>query len=85
MHTGMLWFLTNKTLTLDQKIRQAVDYFHKKYGRMPDMCLVNPSLIDPKAPIEIKDLMVRPYQYVLPDHIWIGVEDKPSSKTAGDD
>jgi len=84
MHTGMLWF-DNSQSVLSVKIQKALDYYVKKYGRQPDLCLVHPSLIDPKTPIEIKDLTVRPYRPVLPGHIWIGIEDKPSSKPAGDD
>lgn len=80
MHTGMLWFDNSQT-TLQKKIEKAVDYYFKKYGRHPDLCLVHPSLVDPKSPIEIEKLTVRPYRPVLPGHIWIGVEDKP----AGDD
>ena len=79
MHTGMLWFDNSQT-ALTVKIQKAVDYYHKKYGRRPDLCLVHPSLLDAadrnQRTVEIAGLTVRPYRPVLPGHIWVGIEDK---------
>ena len=76
MHTGMLWF-DNSQSTLNVKIQKAVEYYHKKYGRIPDLCLVHPSMLDQNQPrLEVNKLTVRPYRPVLPGHIWIGIEDK---------
>jgi hypothetical protein len=76
MHTGMLWFDNSQT-ALTVKIEKAVDYYHKKYGRNPDLCLVHPSMMEKnQRQLEINKLTVRPYRPVLPGHIWIGIEDK---------
>lgn len=79
MHTGMLWFDNSQT-ALNIKIQKAVDYYHKKYGRTPDLCLVHPSMLDAQEKnqrtVEVNKLTVRPYRPVLPGHIWIGIEDK---------
>jgi len=85
MHTGMLWF-DNSQVQLNIKIQKAVDYYHKKYGRTPDLCLVHPSMLEkdqsqletlaPGASAGVNKLTVRPYRPVLPGHIWIGIEDK---------
>jgi len=76
MHTGMLWFDNSQT-ALTVKIQKAVDYYHKKYGRNPDLCLVHPSMMEAnQRQLEINKLTVRPYRPVLPGHIWIGIEDK---------
>ena len=75
MHTGMLWF-DNSNALLSVKIQKAVDYYHKKYGRIPDLVLVHPSMLEKNAPIEFGKLTVRPYRPVLPGHIWVGIEDK---------
>jgi hypothetical protein len=76
MHTGMLWFDNSQT-ALTVKIQKAVDYYHKKYGRNPDLCLVHPSMMEKnERQLEINKLTVRPYRPVLPGHIWIGIEDK---------
>ncbi len=76
MQTGMLWFDNSQT-ALTVKIQKAVDYYQKKYGRTPDLCLVHPSMMEKnQRQLEIDHLTVRPYRPVLPGHIWIGIEDK---------
>ncbi len=76
MHTGMLWFDNSQT-ALTVKIQKAVDYYQKKYGRNPDLCLVHPSMMEKnERQLEINKMTVRPYRPVLPGHIWIGIEDK---------
>ena len=79
MHTGMLWFDNSQT-ALNIKIQKAVDYYHKKYGRTPDLCLVHPSMLEAQEKnqrtVEVNKLTVRSYRPVLPGHIWIGIEDK---------
>jgi len=74
MHTGMLWFDDSQT-TLNMKIQKAMEYYHKKYGRVPDLCLVHPNMLK-DTKFEEEKITVRPYRPVLPGHIWIGVEDK---------
>ena len=74
MHTGMLWFDNSQT-ALNAKIRKAIDYYHKKYGRNPDLCLVHPSMLK-DSQLEVEQITVRPYRPVLPGHLWIGVEDQ---------
>ncbi len=44
MHTGMLWFDNSQT-ELNIKIQKAADYYHKKYGQVPDLCLVHPNML----------------------------------------
>jgi len=70
----MLWFDDTQT-ALNIKIKKAVDYYHKKYGRNPDLCLVHPSMMN-DAVVDNEKITVRAYRPVLPGHIWIGVEDK---------
>lgn len=78
MHTGMLWFDDSQTL-LSIKIQKDVDYYHKKYGRTPDLVLVHPSMLESNKPIHFDNdalkLTVRPYRPVLPGHILVGIED----------
>ena len=74
MHTGMLWFDSSQT-SLDKKIAKAVDYYLKKYKRVPELCLVNPSMLKEGDVTEWNGITVRPYRPVLPGHLWIGIED----------
>ena len=77
MHTGMLWFDNDPKTTLSVKIQKAMDYYNKKFGHIPDICLVNPSMLDTsQKQFEIGKLTIRPYKPVMPGHLWIGVEDQ---------
>lgn len=77
MHTGLLWFDNDAKTTLSVKIQKAMDYYNKKFGRMPDLCLVHPSMMENgKKQMELGKLAIRPYRTVLPGHLWIGVEDQ---------
>ena len=80
MNVGMMWFDNDPRTALDSKVERAADYFRKKYGYVPDLCLVHPSMLaDPKA--EVQDgqagkVIVRSNRLILPGHLWIGKEDK---------
>jgi len=69
----MLWF-DNSQIALDVKIQKAIDYYRRKYGRTPDLCLVHPSMLK-DTKLDERKITIRPYRPVLPGHIWIGVED----------
>jgi hypothetical protein len=70
----MLWFDNSKS-SLPAKVRKAVDYYNKKYGRTPELCLIHPSMIAGDVAKDIDFITVRPYRPVLPGHMWIGIED----------
>ena len=77
MHTGMLWFDNDPKTTLSVKIQKAMDYYSKKFGRITDICLVHPSMLDSgQKQFELGKLTIRPYRPVMPGHLWIGVEDQ---------
>ena len=74
MNIGMLWFDNDPKTTLNIKIAQAAEHYRAKYGRFPDLCLVNPSML--KEPqMETGKILVRPLRSILPNHLWIGVEE----------
>jgi len=75
MNTGMLWFDNDPKTALTAKIERAVDYYHKKYGRKPNLCLINPTALEKETPQKGK-ITIRPYRPVLPGHLWIGIEEK---------
>ena len=79
MNVGMLWFDNDPHSALMAKVARAADYYRRKYGHMPDMCLVHPSmLVESHDSIEdqIAEVTIRSSRAVLPGHLWIGVEDK---------
>ncbi len=77
MHTGLLWYDNDPRTTLSVKIQKAMDYYNKKFGRKPDLCLVHPSMMETgKGQVELGKLVVRAYRSVMPGHFWIGTEDQ---------
>lgn len=77
MRTGMLWFDNDPATTLSAKIQRAAEYYRKKYGRLPDLCLVHPGMMGKgEKQLEFGKLIVRPYRPVVPGHLWIGVEEQ---------
>lgn len=75
MNTGMLWFDNDPKTGLGAKIDRAVDYYRRKYGRDPNLCLLHPSMVERESG-ETFNITVRAYSPVLPGHLWIGIEDK---------
>ena len=75
MNTGMLWFDDDPASTLEKKIIKAVNYYQKKYGRSPDLCLVHPAMLgNNDRRVKIEKITIRPYGSILPGHFWIGIE-----------
>lgn len=71
MSIGMLWYDGSKD-SLEDKICRAAEYYTKKYGNRPNLCLVNPKMMED---VNLDGITVRPYRAVLPGHLWIGTED----------
>ncbi len=84
MHIGMLWYDNTPNVSLKARIEKAVDYYRRKYHQEPNLCLLNPSMLEAdnarskgKADLpEVGSMTVRAYSPVLPGHLWIGIEDK---------
>lgn len=72
MNTGMLWFDDDPKLDLVTKINKASDYYIKKYGRSPNLCFINPSMVSDPPP-RASGIIVQTDQMVLPNHFWLGV------------
>jgi predicted transcriptional regulator len=45
MNVGMLWFDNDPRTALTAKVERAADYYRQKYGLVPDLCLVHPSML----------------------------------------
>lgn len=74
MTSGLLWFDNSKDALAD-KVKRAAAYYEKKYGRKPELCLVNPAMMVEQKLDGLKDISVRPWRPVLPHHLWIGVDE----------
>ncbi len=77
MNVGMLWLEHERTSSFAAMIANAAGYYQKKYGQVPDLCFVHPSMLETAGPV--KDdvgIVVKPDKTILPGLLWIGVEDK---------
>ena len=79
MQAGMMWFDNDQQRSLAMKVKTAAEYYQKKYGRKPNLCMVNPSMIPEKMPEDIK-VSIRPYQPIVTGHLWIGIDDSRGKK-----
>jgi hypothetical protein len=79
MNVGMLWFDNDPRTALTDKVERAADYYRRKYGRIPDLCLVHPAMLG-SHPEQILGrggkVAVRSNRAILPGHLWIGEDDK---------
>ena len=80
MDVGMLWFDNDPRTALTVKVERAADYYRHKYGRLPDLCLVHPSMLVKPQAGAVKGrggkVVIRPNRQILPGHLWIGIEEK---------
>jgi len=80
MNVGMLWFDNDPHTALTAKVARAADYYRRKYGRVPDLCLVHPSMLPESRPNPVEEkagkVVVRSNRFIQPGHLWIGAEDK---------
>jgi hypothetical protein len=72
MNMGMLWYDDDKQTTLDQKVARAVDYYTSKYGARPNVCHVNPSMLQGSSAIAA-GVRVMAARMVMTNHFWLGV------------
>jgi hypothetical protein len=75
MDIGMLWF-DDRSKPLQEKVEQAAAFYEDKFGNKPTHCLVHPSTLNGGEGL-VGSVMVRKARNVMPNHYWVGVEDKP--------
>jgi hypothetical protein len=80
MNIGMLWFDNDNKADLATKIQRAASYYHTKYGKAPNLCLVNPKTLGMDS-WKGNGIEVKATRSVLPNHFWLGVNNqaKPAS------
>ena len=77
MNVGMLWFDDNQTRTLEEKVRRAAAYYRKKYGRKPDLCLINPQSGNGRTKA-VGSIQLLALPDVLPYHFMMGISENGS-------
>jgi len=49
MNIGMLWFDNDPKSDLETKVERAVAYYRDKYGKVPTLCFIHPSMMPTAA------------------------------------
>ena len=78
MNIGMLWFDNDNKSDLVTKIQRAVSYYHTKYGKAPNLCLIHPRTLGGNTWTGT-GIEVRTTRSVLPNHFWLGVNNNGSN------
>lgn len=84
MNLGMLWFDNDPKAGLSTKVERAAAYYRNKYGQVPTLCFVHPSMlaVEPgtatgepaKEEMRLEGgVVVRSNKSIRPNHFWIGV------------
>jgi hypothetical protein len=76
MKVGMLWFDEDQTSSLQVRIDRAVEYYQRKYGARPDLCMVHPRTLEQDGTAGDGKMRVRSSSAVLPNHFWLGIDDQ---------
>jgi hypothetical protein len=72
MNIGMLWYDNDNKSDLAAKIHRAATYYHTKYGKAPNLCLIHPRTLGETKWRE-NGIEVRTTRSVLPNHFWLGI------------
>lgn len=72
MIVGMLWLDDDKKRSFEDKVRRAVDHYRDKYGRSPELCLVNKNVGITEE--RVGRVEVRAVETVIPSHFWLGMK-----------
>lgn len=70
MNSGLMWLDTDRKRSLEEKVQRAADHYREKYGRFPELCLVNSKALAEEQ--KMGRVMVQPSKTVLPGHFWLG-------------
>ena len=73
MDIGMLWLDDDKQRPFEEKMKRASDYYREKYGRFPELCFVNTSMLAEEKK-KVGRIEVQPTKNILPNHFWLGMK-----------
>jgi hypothetical protein len=80
MEIGMLWFDESER-SLQDRAQDAAAFYADKYGQAPSLCIVHPSMVNGEGN-ELGELELRKARTVMPNHFWVGVDEKAKAKKA---
>lgn len=82
MKVGLLWYDADPQRALEEKVVRAALRYREKYGRLPDVCYVNPKTMAGRADIEQRlacrmeglqtTIRIVSASNILLHHFWLG-------------
>jgi hypothetical protein len=73
MNYGMLWFDNDPKMNIAHKVQKAADYYQRKYRQVPNLCLVNPAMLDSDQ-LKAGTVTVEASAQIQPNHFWLGCQ-----------
>ena len=81
MLTGTMWFDNSAGTSFGSRLEKATSFYMRRYGEAPNLCLVHPSMLNAVRG-HFGRITVRAHPFVLPGHLWLGVEESPRKTRA---
>jgi hypothetical protein len=82
MKVGMLWYDSDPSRGMEEKVELAAAYYREKYGRRPNLCLIHPDTAGDSEFSSHGMIEVRLNPSVLQDHFWMGMRPEEVSEAA---
>jgi len=76
MKVGMLWCDGEDHREMPARVQAAANYYRNKYGRVPTVCFVHPSMLAAQNETKVDGVDIRPSLSVLRGHLWMGIDDR---------
>jgi hypothetical protein len=82
MAAGLLWLDEQGRVDLRSRVLQAMEYYQAQYGEAPNLCLVNPKVLENEGRVllgQLGNIRLQPSPTLLSNYLWIGqAEEEPS-------
>lgn len=70
----LVWYDSDRKRKLEEKVAQAAERYTERFGAAPEIVLLNPTQAGEEV-AAIAGIPVRATSLVLPNHVYIGVEE----------
>ena len=70
----LVWYDSDRKRKLEEKVAQAAERYTERFGAAPEVVLLNPTQAGEEE--RIAGIPVRATPLVLPNHVYIGVEEQ---------
>ncbi len=73
----LVWYDSDRKRKLEEKVTQAAERYTERFGAAPEVVLLHPTQAGEEE--QIAGIPVRATPLVLPNHLYIGVEEQAAS------